>query len=103
MAELLVVSLGTLLTVLSGLLTAVAMMASRRYDDRRFLWVGIAFLMVSVTGFLSILSEFFGFADEAFAVEPGPLILLVVAVTALYVAMFRRPPSPQTPGDGRTS
>jgi len=98
-----VVGLGTLLTVLSGVLTVVAFAASRRYDDRRFVWVGIAFLTVSITGFFSILSEFYGFADEAFAVEPGPLVLLVIAVLALYVAMFRQPPSTQASGDGRTS
>jgi hypothetical protein len=103
MVEWWTVGLGTLLTVLSGLLTVVAALASRRFEDRRFVWVGIAFFTVGVTGFFSILSEFFGFADEAFAVEPGPLILLVIAVTALYVAVFRRPPSPRAPGDGRTS
>ncbi len=90
------VLLALVLIALSGTLTVVALSAGRRFEDGRVLWVGVTFGILALVGGLALLSELTGFADEAFAVEPGPLLLLVVAVAVLYAAFFRsrRPPRP---------
>ncbi len=88
--ELLTVLLSVLLAVLAAALTFVALRSWARFGDHRFVLVAITFLVLSVTGILALLSELFGIADETFAVEPGPLALLVIAVGALYGAFFRR-------------
>ncbi len=81
--------LAIVLVALAGVLTGVAWAAARRFEDRRFFLIGIAFLTLSLTGVLSILSESFGAFDEAFTVEPAPLFLIVLAVAVLYVALFQ--------------
>ena len=101
MVEILPLALGLVLTALSGTLTALALLASLRFDDSRFAWVGISFFTIAVAGCLAVMSEFYNFAEEAFALEPGPLALLVVAVALLYLSMFRSPFSARGPGDGR--
>lgn len=96
--EWLIVVLGTVLWLLAATLTGIAWSAWRRFEDRRFLLVGITFLTISLAGFLSVVSETTGLWDEAFAVEPGPLLLLVLAVGTLYGAFLR--PRGSAPGAG---
>lgn len=88
--ELWVAVLGIVVVVLAGTLTGLAWSAWRRFEDSRFLLVGITFLTLCAVGFLSVLSEAFHVWEQAFAVEPGPLALLVVALATLYGAFFRR-------------
>ena len=92
--------LGSLLTVLAGALAVVAARGWRRFGDGRMLLVTITFLVLSLAGLLSTITEYTGFADEAFAVEPGPLVLLVVAVGSLYGAFLRRRRPPEPPVHG---
>lgn len=87
--ELITFLLAAVVTLLAAALTAIAWSAARRFEDTRFFLIGIAFLTLSAVGLLSILSENFGLFDEAFAVEPAPLVLVLVALAVLYLALFQ--------------
>lgn len=80
------------LTALSVVLGILAGLASRRFGEGRFLVVAVGFGLMAVIGLLAFVSEFYNLLDEAFAVEPAPLALLVVAVGLVFYALVPREP-----------
>lgn len=74
---------------LAGVLSGIAWSASRRFEEGRFRYIALAFLMLCITGVMSIVDEITDLFDEQFAVEPGPLLLIVVALTFLYMGLLR--------------
>ncbi len=90
MAEPLTALLAFGLGVLAAVLGSLAVLAARRFEERRFLAVAVGFALISVVGFLAFVSELYNLLDEQFAVEPAPLALLVVSVGLLFYAMVPR-------------
>lgn len=89
------VLLGVVLTGLSGLLTAIAWLASGRFGERRFRMVGLAFFVLAVIGALNTIGEFYPDLGDFFTVETVPLVFLVIAVGFLYLALLQgRAPAP---------
>jgi hypothetical protein len=92
--EIFAVGLGIALALLAGVLTGLAWVAWRRFEEGRFFLVGAAFLLVAVLAILAVVAELGVVAaawyDEAFALEPVPLALLLVAILLIYSAMVRR-------------
>ena len=103
--ELLAEILAILVAVLAGVLFYLAVASFRRFGERRFLFVGLAFLTIALMGVLAFLSEseITGnqFVDETFAIEPAPLILLMVALVLVYIGLVdgRRPSPDPDRGD----
>jgi hypothetical protein len=100
MTEWLAVALAVVLVALSGTLAGIAWSAARRFQERRFLLIALAFLTVGATAVMSLIDETVDLFDEQFAVEPGPLLLLVIALALLYVALLRGTRAPGSPADG---
>ncbi|MCL4324030.1 MAG: hypothetical protein M1144_00980 [Candidatus Thermoplasmatota archaeon] len=90
--------LSVLLAGLSAVLAGLGLMVAARYEDRRILFISIAFLILAVVGALSVFSDLSPLYGGSFAVEPVPLLLLVLAVGLLYVSLIQsRPQSPGKP------
>jgi len=96
--------LSIVLAALAGVLGCLALMASQRFQERRFFLIGTAFLVMMVTAVLAALAEFDVFAtswyDESFALEPVPLALLILTVLLVYGAMSGRHRPPGSSQDG---
>lgn len=89
MIEWVTVALASVVVALAAILTTVAWSAARRFEERRFTFIAVAFLVMSVTGVMSIIDETLDLFDEQFAMEPGPLLLIVVALSLLYLGLLR--------------
>jgi MFS family permease len=83
--------LALILTALAAFLSVLAGLATRRFGERRFLLVGLAFALVAVFAALGLIAELgvlpIPWYDEAFALEPVPLALLIAALLLVYAAM----------------
>ena len=90
--------LAAVLVALAAILAVIAWSASRRFEEARFRYIGLAFLLLSATGALSLIDELTDVFDEEFAVEPGPLLLIVASLGLLYLGLLRaRRPREPTP------
>lgn len=102
--ELLAAILATSLFGLAAALSVLAWAASRRFGERRFLIVGSAFGLVAAMAVLAIAAEAdlvqAPWFDEAFALEPVPLGILLVALLLVYAAMTTAPGPRRDRGDG---
>jgi hypothetical protein len=100
MVEWLTVALALVVVVLAAILTTIAWSAARRFEERRFAYITVAFLVMSLTGVMSIIDETFDLFDEQFAMEPGPLLLIVVALAFLYLGLLRGDRMRESPPHG---
>ncbi len=100
MMEWYTVLLAGVVVVLAAVLAAIAFSAYRRFAESRFGFIGLAFLMLCLTGVLSLIDETIDLFDEQFAVEPGPLLLIVASLGLLYLGLLRarRPNGPPEHG-----
>ena len=89
--ELAAVVLAIVLSAMAGFLSVLAFLASRRFVERRFTLVALAFALVSAMAFLALIAELevldVRWFDEAFALEPVPLATLLIALILIYAAM----------------
>ncbi|MCI4368514.1 MAG: hypothetical protein L3K09_02990 [Thermoplasmata archaeon] len=102
--ELAAVVLGIILCGLAGFLTVLAWLAARRFGERRFMMVGSAFGLVSVMALLAVIAEVdlvdIRWFEEAFALEPVPVAVLLLALLLIYGAMIAPPRKPEDSGHG---
>ncbi|MCI4368574.1 MAG: hypothetical protein L3K09_03315 [Thermoplasmata archaeon] len=100
MTEWLAVGLTVVLVAASAILTFIAWTATRRFEERRFLLITLAFFVVFVTGIVALLDETIDLFHEQFAIEPGPLVLIVFSQGLLYLALLRGSRPRGTDGNG---
>ena len=100
MVELLSVILGLATAILATALAVFAMISARRFEERRFWLIGGAFLTLAFMGAAAFVSEAFELQDEQFAVGPAPLVLVVIALTLLYLALLQGRRRPETHENG---
>jgi uncharacterized membrane protein len=98
--DLLAEGFAIVLIAFSATLTALAVVASQRFGERRFLLVAVGFSAVTVAAVLAAVSELYEIFDETFAIGAAPLLLFVIATGFVYLAMFRGRPPPGRPGHG---
>ena len=96
--------LAIVLAVLAGFLTILAWLAAQRFGERRFMLVGSAFALVTGMATLAVVAELdlvdIHWFDEAFALEPVPLTILLLALVLIYGAMVSPPRARESSGDG---
>lgn len=79
------------LAALAAILATLALVAGRRFGERRFLLLACAFGLVALTAVFALVAELdlthIVWFDETFALEPVPLALLTIALVIIYGAM----------------
>ncbi len=86
--------LSVVLAGLAAVLAVVGILAARRFEDRRILFISVAFLALALVGILAIIGNLSPLYGGPFQVQTLPLAVLVVAVILLYASMVHSRPQP---------
>lgn len=79
-------AVAVLLAGLSLTLATIGAVAAARYSDRRLALVAGGLAVIGVIGILGVLHQISPLYGEGFEISLVPLLLLLLAVTLLYVA-----------------
>jgi hypothetical protein len=89
--ETLTAILAIVLAGLGSVLAVLAALATRRFGERRFLLLSLAFGLVAITAALAAIAELdltgIKWFDETFALEPVPLVMFTASLLLVYGVM----------------
>ncbi|MDE1819478.1 MAG: hypothetical protein KGJ23_00300 [Euryarchaeota archaeon] len=98
--DLISVFLAVLLAGLAGTLALIAVLAAKRYEERRLYFIAGSFTLLAAVGVAALVGEVSPLYGARLQVASLPLMILVAAAGLLYLSVVRRRPTATVPGHG---